>query len=124
MRGPRWAALPISLTVLTLILTGLRIRIVRQRASDWSGEGCVIGPYNPAERYYLYAITALLILSAITAILLVVRTESAMARLTALGLVVVCGLIALYALYVWGGFEFNNQPTPEEPCPAPGHLLI
>jgi phosphatidylglycerophosphate synthase len=119
VRESRWVALPVLFTALTLVLTGLRIRIVRERASDWSGEGCVVGPYNPAERHYLYAITALLIISVASAIVVVIRTKSTPARITALVVIVVCALAALYLMTVWGGLEYNNQPHPELPCPNP-----
>jgi hypothetical protein len=119
MRSPQWVALPLALLVSALVLIGLRIRIVRDRTGDWAGEGCVVGPYNPAERTYLFAITAVLAVAALTAILVIVRTRSARSRITAIVVVLICVIGALYLATVWGGLEYNNRPVPELPCPDP-----
>ncbi|MCU1647962.1 MAG: hypothetical protein JWN03_8237 [Nocardia sp.] len=118
MKAGRWVALPTTLTIAMIVLLGLRIRIVRQRAGDWSGERCVVGPYNPAERTYLYVITAIFVLTVATALIVAIKTRSPAARWIAVGLLMFCAIVGLYLLTVWGGFEVNNKPIPEEPCPT------
>ncbi|ATL66377.1 hypothetical protein [Nocardia terpenica] len=118
MRAGRWVILPSALTCAMVVLIALRIRIVRQRTGDWSGENCVIGPYNPAERSYLYAITAVFALTVATAVAVTITTNSRRARIVAIGLLVFCGLATLYIFaYVWAGLEYNNRPDPSMPCP-------
>ncbi|MVU76654.1 hypothetical protein GPX89_05265 [Nocardia sp. ET3-3] len=118
MRHGRWIAVPIVSTVVLLVLLALRIRIVIQRTGHWSGETCVIGPYNPAERTYLYVITAVFVLTVVSAVVVAVRTGPGAVRWTAIALLALCAVIGLYLLTVWGGLESNNKPIPEEPCPT------
>ncbi|GAB2549389.1 hypothetical protein [Nocardia heshunensis] len=118
MRSGRWLALPAAALVATVVLIALRIRIVIARTGHWYGETCVIGPYNPAERTYLYVITAVFVLTVVTAVLVAFRTRSGRARWIAVGLLAACAVVGLYLLTVWGGLETNNKPIPEEPCPT------
>lgn len=119
MRSARWVALPSALTIVLFVLIALRLNVVRHRTGDWSGENCVIGPYDPAERSYLYMITAVFALTVATAAIVAVRTRSQPARFVGVGVLIVCAVAALYIfVYVWGGLEYNNTPQPEIPCPS------
>jgi hypothetical protein len=111
----RWLAAALTLGAVVVGLITVRIHIVRQRTGDWAGEGCVIGPYNPTERIYLYAITIVLMMALVVAVTVAIRSRS---RTRIAAILLSCGLavIALYPLYGWGGLEYNNQPHPEMPC--------
>jgi hypothetical protein len=118
VRDRRWVALPAGLTLALAVLLVVRIQLVRRRTGDWSGEDCVVGPYDPAERTYLYAITGVLLLAIVSTVIVAVRTRSRSARIAAIAMSILCGITALYVfVYVWGGLEYNNRPDPSMPCP-------
>ncbi|WP_405498298.1 hypothetical protein [Nocardia sp. NBC_00511] len=101
-----------------IVLIALRLRIVIQRTGHWSGDTCVIGPYNPAERTYLFVITAVFVVTVASALIVAYKTRSRVARWMAVGLIAVSVIVGLHLLAVWGGLESNNRPIPEDPCPT------
>ncbi|WP_225732104.1 MULTISPECIES: hypothetical protein [unclassified Nocardia] len=117
MNRRRWLLPLVALPIATVTMLVIRIGMVRDRAGDWSGEQCVVGPYDPAERTYLYVVTVLMVLTAALAIYLLLKVRDRAVRITAAVVVAATVIGALYLVTVWGGMEYNNRPVPELPCP-------
>lgn len=118
LKSGRWIVVPVASAVAMIVLIALRLRIVIQRTGHWSGDTCVIGPYNPAERTYLFVITAVFVVTVASALIVAYKTRSRVARWMAVGLIAVSVIVGLHLLAVWGGLESNNRPIPEDPCPT------
>lgn len=118
VKSGRWILIPTALTVTMSVLIALRLQIVIQRTGHWTGDTCVVGPYNPAERTYLYVITVVFVLAVASTLVVAIKTRSTTARWVAVGLITICVIAGLHLLAVWGGLESNNKPIPEEPCPT------
>lgn len=117
MRGLKWAALPVTLMALLVVLMAIRIPKVQRRASTWAGDGCKSGPYDPSEHTYLLAITAVTALLLLTLIVQIILVKAQTVRVLMITLLIPVLLFASgYLFFVWTGGESNNHPGFVSDC--------
>ncbi|SHY88827.1 Uncharacterised protein [Mycobacteroides abscessus subsp. bolletii] len=117
VRSLKWAALPVSLTVLLVVLMAIRIPKVQGRASIWTGDGCKSGPYDPSEHTYLLAITAVTAFLLLTLVVQIVLAKAQKLRVLLATLLIPVLLFASgYLFFVWTGGESNNHPGFVSDC--------
>lgn len=117
VRDLKWAALPVSLAALVVVLMAIRIPKVRGRASIWTGDGCKSGPYDPSEHTYLVAITVVTALLLLTLVVQIILAKGQAVRVLLITVLIPVLLFASsYLFFVWTGGESNNHPGFVSDC--------
>ena len=117
MKSLRWSAVPGALAVVIAILLALRIDTVMRRSKGWQGNGCIVGPYDPSERTYLWLLTLSAGITLLVTALIALAAKTAQLRV-AMAIIAVPVLLMStgYLMFVWTGGESTNRPNVISEC--------